>query len=373
VVRLVTTNRGLFLGARPGCRTTSALMMTRRLRVHFLAAYRVSPYRWAVSPVWRESTRARPISRRARFSKRRLLAIATTYSTSWRSRNVNNLALAKPPSRRTRNVAPGKAARSLRSRDRRIPRAPKPAGAGAQHRGHRELHGFVVERHGGDQRQIAPGVVVAVEERKLLLAVGGVVGGIQIDRDPPDAPVQAPPLLRDHGVGQHVRHGAQFSRAHGVLESRQRGLRGQAEPGEGIAAQHQLVDRVVDQPGGVVAVGVAPAQPEDALLEQLDRLVQDLARRPRIVEAGGQPLRQTQLGIQGLDQDQAAVGAYVWQVEAGDDRLRKAVALEGHLRYTVCSHRASSRRCVEASRHRFHSTYAWLGGSSLSSFANFPG
>src|SRR2546425_188435 len=249
-------------------------MMTRRLRVHFLAAYRVSPYRWAVSPVWRESTRARPISRRARFSKRRLLAIATTYSTSWRSRNVNNLALAKPPSRRTRNVAPGKAARSLRSRDRRIPRAPQP---------------------------------------------------------------------------------------------------GQAEPGEGIAVQHQLVDRVVDQPGGVVAVGVAPAQPEDALLEQLDRLVQDLARRPRIVEAGRQPLRQTQLGIQGLEQDQAAVGAYVWQVEAGDDRLRKAVALEGHLRYTVCSHRASSRRCVEASRHRFHSTYAWLGGSSLSSFANFPG
>src|SRR5438309_9178287 len=31
-----------FLGAHPGCRTTSALMMTRRLRVHFLAAYRVS-------------------------------------------------------------------------------------------------------------------------------------------------------------------------------------------------------------------------------------------------------------------------------------------------------------------------------------------
>src|SRR6266511_3258437 len=29
LVRLVTTKRGLFLGARPGCRTTSALMMTR--------------------------------------------------------------------------------------------------------------------------------------------------------------------------------------------------------------------------------------------------------------------------------------------------------------------------------------------------------
>ena len=103
--------------------------MTRRLRVHFLAAYRVSPYRCAVWPVWRESTRARPISRWARFSKRRLLAMATTYSTRSRSRNRNSFGLAKPPSKRTRKVAPGKAARSLRNRPRRIPRAPKLAGA----------------------------------------------------------------------------------------------------------------------------------------------------------------------------------------------------------------------------------------------------
>jgi hypothetical protein len=29
--------------------------------------------------------------------------------------------------------------------------------------------------------------------------------------------------------------------------------------------------------------------------------------------------------------------------------------------------------CREAPRHRFYSTCAWLGGSSLSSFVNFPG
>jgi len=40
--------RGLFFGSRPGCRTTSALMITRRLRCQLRAAYRVSPYRCAV-------------------------------------------------------------------------------------------------------------------------------------------------------------------------------------------------------------------------------------------------------------------------------------------------------------------------------------
>jgi hypothetical protein len=110
---------------------------------------------------------------------------------------------------------------------------------------------------------------VAVEERELLLAVRGVVGGIHIDRDSRDTSAQAPPLLRDHGVGEDVHHGAHRPPAHRILEARQRGLRGQAESREGIAAHHQLVDRVVDQPGGIVAVGVARTHPEDALLPGL--------------------------------------------------------------------------------------------------------
>jgi len=133
------------------------------------------------------------------------------------------------------------------------------------------------------------------------------------------------------------------------------------------------VDRVVDQPDGVVAVGVPGAQPKDALLEQFDRLVPHLARLPHIVETGGQPRGQAQLGVQRLEQHQPAVGAGLRLVEAGDDRLPKPIALEGHLGYTVCSHRASFRQCLEARRHRFYSTCEWLDGSSLSSFANFPG
>jgi len=42
-------------------------------------------------------------------------------------------------------------------------------------------------------------------------------------------------------------------------------LRGQADAINGIAPQHHLVDLVVRQPGGVVAVRVAAAQAEDPL------------------------------------------------------------------------------------------------------------
>jgi hypothetical protein len=214
---------------------------------------------------------------------------------------------------------------------------------------------------------------VPVEERELLLTVGRVVGRIQVERDACGAPVQAPPLLRDHGVGEHVGHGAQLPRAHRIFEARQRRLRSQAEPREGIAAHHQLVNRVVHQPGGVVAVRVAGTQPEDALLEQLARLVQDLAGLPGVVDAGGQPRGQAPRGVEGFDQHQATIGAGMRQIEPRDDRLRKPVAFEGHLGYTVCGHRASSSRCLETLRHRFYSTCEWLGGSSRSSLANFAG
>jgi hypothetical protein len=85
-----------------------------------------------------------------------------------------------------------------------------------------------------------------LEEGELLLTVGGIVRGIEIDRDPSGAAVPPPLLLRDDGVGQHVGQGAQLPRGHRILEARQRGLGGQAQPGQRIAVEDQLVDGVVD-------------------------------------------------------------------------------------------------------------------------------
>ena len=247
-------------------------------------------------------------------------------------------------------------------------------GARPQHGGHQVLDPLGVERQGGDERQVAPGVVVPVEERQLLLPVGGVVGGIEVDRDPPHGPAREAPLVAaDHRVGQGLAQGVQRAAPHAILEPRQRGLRAERRAREWIAVHQQLVDRIVDQPGRVVAVGVATGHAEHALAQQLQELMPHLARLPRIGEGVGQSFRQAERGIDRLEQDGAPIRTGVGHVEARDDGLGILLEPEGRLRYTVCSHRASSRWCVETLRHRFYSTFARLDGPSLSFFANNPG
>jgi hypothetical protein len=55
-------------------------------------------------------------------------------------------------------------------------------------------------------------------------------------------------------------------------------------------------------------------------------------------------------------------------IEPRDDRLPKPLELEGHLRYTVCRQRASSRGCIETSNHASIRANEGLGGSFVSSF-----
>src|SRR5207247_1210263 len=195
----------------------------------------------------------------------------------------------------------------------------------------------------------------------------------KVDRDPSAPAAKPPPMVLDDGVRQDVTHGDQFPRPDGVLEPRQGGLRSQGRPGEGIALEQELVDRIVGQPGGVVAVGVAAGEAKEALSEQFERLMPNLARLAVVRETRGQPPGQPPLGVDPLEQERPTVGAGVRLVEGGDDRLLFRIEVERDLRYTVCRHRASSQRCVETSRHRFYSTCERLGGSSLSSFVNYPG
>jgi len=91
--------------------------------------------------------------------------------------------------------------------------------------------------------------------------------------------------------------------------------------GERIAVQQQLVDRIVGQSGGVVAVGVATGQAEHALAHQVAQRVGNLARLPPVAEGAGHLRRQRQPVVDQLQQEGAAVGAGVRLIEAGDDRL----------------------------------------------------
>ena len=77
--------------------------------------------------------------------------------------------------------------------------------------------------------------------------------------------------------------------------------------------------------------------------------------------------------VEGLEQDGPAIRTRVRLVEAAHHRLAQPLELEGHLRYTLCSPRASSRVCNATSNHRFYSTFEGLGGSFVSSFTSYPG
>ena len=143
------------------------------------------------------------------------------------------------------------------------------------------------------------------------------------------------------------------------------GCEARGGPASGSRSSEELVDWVLSQPGRVVAVGVAAGDPVDALPHQLDQLVLHLAGLPSVGQAGRQPLRQAQAVVEGLERLGASIRTRVGLVEPGDDGRPQPLEFEGHLRYTVCSHRASWRSGYEASRHRFYSTVEGLGGCSL--------
>ena len=124
--------------------------------------------------------------------------------------------------------------------------------------------------------------------------MGGVDGGIEVDGDALDPPLQPALMLGDDGVGQHLPHLDHLPQADRVLEAREGGLRPQRGAGEGIPLEQKFVDGVLSQPRGVVAVGVPARDAEDALPHQLDQLVLDLGRLASVDQARGQPLGQLQ-------------------------------------------------------------------------------
>jgi hypothetical protein len=214
-------------------------------------------------------------------------------------------------------------------------------------------------------------ILCLMGESANLLSTGAVDFGIIVDSCVTAGPTpESPPLVRDDRVGQDTPHREQLAPPHGILEPRERELRGQGRPRDRIAVDQQFVDRVVGQPGGVVAVAVATGEPKDSWPEQLERLMLNLTRLPRIVEARGQALGQPEVGINPLEQDRAAVGAGVLRVEDGDHRLIFRIEFERDLRY---SYRASVSWRERASNQRFSRTLARLDGCLVSSFPHNPG
>ena len=94
---------------------------------------------------------------------------------------------------------------------------------------------------------------MTVEQRQLLMAVRGIVGGVQIDGDAPRPSVQAPRVPFHHAVGQRFPHPVQLFAIHRVFKPRQRRLRSQIRPLDGIASQQQFVNRITADLSWIIA------------------------------------------------------------------------------------------------------------------------
>jgi hypothetical protein len=130
--------------------------------------------------------------------------------------------------------------------------------ARAQHVSEQVLVGFVIEGEKACHRQVAPRVVVPVEEGQLLRSMRGTVRRVQIDRHMFDATrPESLPVPFDDTLGERYTHAIQLATARSILKTRQRRLGGQRQPRERVTTEQELVNRILRQARGIVAVGIS--------------------------------------------------------------------------------------------------------------------
>ncbi len=234
--------------------------------------------------------------------------------------------------------------------------------AGTQDRGAQILRGLVIEGHKRQQRQIAPRVVVPIEERELLGAMRGVIGGIEIDRDAPRAAVQ-PALVPIHDPHREgVPHLIQLGAPHPVFKPRDGRLRGQRDPVDGIAVDQQFLNRIVGQPVRVVAIGIPARDPEDALRHQVVHRVRDFRRHPTVGQAARQRGRQAETSVRRFQENRPTIRTRVRLIKGCDERAIEQIREENSLWYRLVSQR-KRLRCGERS---FSTAFVPCGGVCVS-------
>jgi hypothetical protein len=169
-----------------------------------------------------------------------------------------------------------------------------------------------------------------------------IVRGIEVDRDPAGAPAKSAAMPVDDGFAECNAQTEQVLPIRSVLETRQRRLRGQCVPGHRITTHDQLVDWISGEPACIVGVGVAARQREYALREKLGDLVRDLRWLPRIANANGETIDETDPSIRRLQQDRAAIRAGVFLIEASRQRAieqlgKKKTGCRGRLGHAKAS------------------------------------
>ena len=94
------------------------------------------------------------------------------------------------------------------------------------------------------------GLVIAVKEAQFLLPVGGIIGGIHVQHDPPRWVL---PVALHITLDQGDAHPPALPPPHPVLQSREGGLRSQVLLGRGFA-HGQLQRRIETKERGVIGI-----------------------------------------------------------------------------------------------------------------------
>ena len=202
---------------------------------------------------------------------------------------------------------------------------------------------FLVELQGADHRQIAERVVMPIEETELLSAMGGIIGRIHIDCDTPGFTLQPLSVMLDHDIGESFCHAEQFFGSYGVFETGQCRLRSQALAFDGITVEQKLLDRIVGQGAGLIAVGTAGGDSEDALPQKIKATVNNLAGLTHVANTCSDTFGQGELIVDSFEQDGPTVGTAVGLVENNDNRFviffgekNRLCGILSHRRASVC-------------------------------------
>ena len=102
------------------------------------------------------------------------------------------------------------------------------------------------------------------------------------------------------------------------------------------------MDGVVGEVLGIVAVGMAAGDAEDALADQVRERVPNFLRRALVAQAPGERLDQPVHALGRLEQNRPAVGACLLLVELGDQQLVEQIREQNSLWHSVGRHAGAS-------------------------------
>ena len=149
---------------------------------------------------------------------------------------------------------------------------------------------MVVVGAGDDQGQVLVLVVVVVPAGQLLVAVGGVIDGVEVERQAARRDREGVQELADEELAEP------FERGDGdrILEPREGGLAGQVRP-VGTATEEEFEDRVGGQGSGVVLVLIVGEDAVDPLADQICEGVVTAGTVAWVVQGSGEGLGQAQV------------------------------------------------------------------------------